>query len=144
MCVSTVWLFSAQIPSDKVISIATKERQDLTSDSNTKYSWMIAVYFIKFTMFFYYYSNTEMELMPRLPLSRSSAVVIWQCQKYSPTPTTSTLRWSQIITSLVLASRPIGPAPALVSYRCNWYFSWRANIQSGLTHKSGVKTGRVA
>ena len=22
--------------------------------------------------------------------------------------------------------------------------NWRANIQSGLTHKSGVKTGRVA
>ena len=23
-------------------------------------------------------------------------------------------------------------------------YNWRANIQSGLTHKSGVKTGRVA
>ena len=29
----------------------------------------------------------------------------------------------------------------IYNVQCN---KWRANIQSGLTHKSGVKTGRVA
>ena len=32
----------------------------------------------------------------------------------------------------------------LDSTHCYYFDSWRANIQSGLTHKSGVKTGRVA
>ena len=31
-----------------------------------------------------------------------------------------------------------------VNFKTNGINNWRANIQSGLTHKSGVKTGRVA